>query len=893
MSIAWTAHFFGDLHNKNNEKVFDTVIVVSDRNVIDGQLADQIKQFERNEGVVATIDNRAGSKSSNLAEALSGNKKIVVCTIQTFPFALETVTELAATEGKYFAVIADEAHSSQTGQAANKLKQILSPEEQAELEDDGEVSTEDLLAAQMTARAKDTGITYVAFTATPKAKTMELFGTRPDPDEPASQHNKPEPFHIYSMQQAIEEGFILDVLQNYTSYRTAFKLANSETVTDDDEVEAAVATSALMRWMKLHPHNITQKVQIIVEHYRDMVADLLDGDAKAMVVVSSRVEAVRWQIAINKYIQEQNYPIATLVAFSGEVQDPESGPDSFRETSPQLNPDLKGRDIKEAFEGDYQILLVANKFQTGFDQPLLCAMYVDKRLSGIQAVQTLSRLNRSHPGKYATYVLDFVNDPAEILESFQTYYTTAQLEDVADPYLIIDLRTKLDATRFYDDHEIDRVVNVEMNPQARQQDLNAAITPVADRLLKTYSAAKTGKAQALANNDEKSAKEFEEKIQSLILFRSDLNSYIRAYTFLSQIFDYGNTEYEKRAIFYKYLVKLLKFGRERDEVDLSAVKLTHYAIKNKGKAKMSLKADSYPELAPLTELGSRQLRETKKEYLSAIIQKLNELYGDEFTDGNVVSHFTGVWNTVLESDLLVKQADNNTQEQFNNSPDLPSELLNAVMENMDTQQSLSSETINSPEKLRGLLALILEMGLYETLRRKARQSREVDPLPIISVDELIEQMETKHIEFKRTARTPLDDNVPEKVINDGVIKTVAAFMNSGGGTLGIGIDDDGNIVGLKPDLAKFKGDQLDQYQNWLTTLLINNIGAAETGSCVSFRLENKNDNDICLVDVQHSMTPVYAQTTKGKHGFFVRMNNTTRLLEGPEIQKYIESTWQT
>ena len=259
----------------------------------------------------------------------------------------------------------------------------------------------------------------------------------------------------------------------------------------------------------------------------------------------------------------------------------------------------------------------------------------------------------------------------------------------------------------------------------------------------------------------------------------------------------------------------------------------------------------------------------------------------------MVSYTTGVWNKVLESAVLVKQADNNTQEQFTNSPDLQNELLNAVMENMDTQQSLSSETINSQDKLEGLLTILLDMGLYETLRRKASQSRKAEPTPILSVDELIERMETKQIEFKQTARTAVENNAPEKVINDGIIKTVAAFMNSGGGTLGIGIDDDGNIVGIEPDLAKFKGDQLDQYQNWLTTLLLNNIGAAETGSCVSFRLENKNEKDVCLIDVQHSMTPVYAQTSKGRHCFFVRMNNTTRLLEGPDIQKYIESTWQT
>lgn len=422
-SIAWTAHFLGDLHDADDKKVFDSVIVVSDRNVIDGQLQEALQDFERTKGVVATIKGGSGSKSAELAEALSGDKKIVVCTIQTFPFALETVRELAATEGKCFAVIADEAHSSQSGQAAAKLKQVLSVEEQEELDDGGEISTEDILAAQMAAKAEDVGITYVAFTATPKAKTLENFGRVPDPSKPAGQDNLPQPFHVYSMQQAIEEGFILDVLQNYTSYKLAFKLANNGKEWDDKEVEHSEAMKGLMRWVRLHPYNISQKVQIVVEHYREMVAPMLDGKGKAMVVTSSRIEAVRWQLAINKYVVDNGYPIKTLVAFSGEVNDKESGPDPFKETSAELNPNLKGRDIRKAFQGDeYQVLLVANKFQTGFDQPLLCGMYVDKKLAGIQAVQTLSRLNRCHPGKDKTYVLDFVNDPQDVLEAFKTYY---------------------------------------------------------------------------------------------------------------------------------------------------------------------------------------------------------------------------------------------------------------------------------------------------------------------------------------------------------------------------------------------------------------------------------------------------------------------------------------
>src|SRR5450759_5316851 len=308
-SIAWTAHFLAELHDAQNHKVFDTVLVVSDRNVIDAQLQEALFDFQRTSGVVATIKNTDGSKSAALAEALSGDKKIVVCTIQTFPFALEAVRKLAATQGKRFAVIADEAHSSQTGEAASKLKAVLSPDELKELNDGGEISTEDILAAQMAGRADDGGITFVAFTATPKNKTLELFGTRPDPSRKPAPDNVPEPFHVYSMRQAIEEGFILDVLQNYTPYSLAFKLAHNGREMNEKEVERNAGMKGIMGWVRLHHYNIALKVQVVVEHFREFVAPLLAGKAKAMVVVGSRLEAVRWPLAIDHYMNDHGYSI--------------------------------------------------------------------------------------------------------------------------------------------------------------------------------------------------------------------------------------------------------------------------------------------------------------------------------------------------------------------------------------------------------------------------------------------------------------------------------------------------------------------------------------------------------------------------------------------------------
>ncbi len=721
-SIAWTAHFLAELHDDQAQKVFDAVLVVSDRNVIDSQLQDALFDFQRTTGVVATIKNTEGSKSAALAEALSGNKKIVVCTIQTFPFALEAVRDLSAAQGKRFAVIADEAHSSQTGEAATKLKALLSPEEVQEINDGGEISSEDILAAQMANRAEDGGITFVAFTATPKNKTLELFGTRPDPTRKPAPDNVPKPFHVYSMRQAIEEGFILDVLQNYTPYSLAFKLAHNGQEVNEREVERNAAMKGIMGWVRLHPYNIAQKVQVVVEHFREFVAPLLNGKAKAMVVVGSRLEAVRWQIAIEKYIKTHGYVMGTLVAFSGEVNDKDSGEEPFTENSKALNPGLKGRDIREAFKGDeYQILLVANKFQTGFDQPLLCGMYVDKRLAGIQAVQTLSRLNRSHPGKDTTYVLDFVNDTAEVLAAFKTYHTTAELSATTDPNLVFNLRSKLDGAGHYDDFEVDRVVAVELNPNAKQSELIAALEPVQDRIMKRYKAAQTVLQAAKNKNDALAIKDAQDELDALLLFKGDIGAYLRLYTFLSQIYDYGSTVIEKRAMFFKRLLPLLEFGRERDGIDLSKVVLTHHHLKDQGKRNLPLGAGDSPKLAPITEAGSGSVQDKEKVWLNEIIEKVNDLFEGDLTDQDKLVYVNNVIKgKLLASEKLQQQATNNTKEQFANSPDLKTELLNAIMGALDAHTLMSSQALNSIAVQGGLKNILLNhAGLYETLRERA------------------------------------------------------------------------------------------------------------------------------------------------------------------------------
>ena len=719
-SIAWTAHFFSELHDASDQKVFDSVLVVSDRNVIDTQLQEALESFQRKKGVVASVTSEDGSKSTKLVEALSGDKKVVVCTIQTFPFALQAVRDLAATGGKRFAVIADEAHSSQSGETANKLKEVLSAAEVADLEDGGEVSIDDVLAAQMAARAKESGITYVAFTATPKAKTLELFGRRSNPSKPAGEGNLPEPFHVYSMRQAIEEGFILDVLQNYTSYKLAFQLAQQGQAISDEAVERSEALKKLMGWVKLHPHNIAQKVAIIVEHFRQFVWPLLDGKAKAMVVVGSRKEAVRWKLAIDKYITEKGYALGTLVAFSGEVIDPESGPDGFTERSQALNPALMS-DIREAFKGeDYQILLVANKFQTGFDQPLLCGMYIDRRLAGLQAVQTLSRLNRCYPEKETTFVVDFVNDPNDILTAFKTYYSTAELASATDPALILDLKTKLDAQGHYDDFEIDRVVKVLLDPTSKQSQLQGALEPVAQRLMNAYKEARLAFRQAEEINDADGLKAAKDELAALALFRSDMGTYVRLYTFLSQIFDYANTGLEKRAMFYKRLLPLLEFEREVNTVDLSKVVLTHHHLRDLGQKKLDLlqgETVPIPGIAP----GGGAVQDKQKALLSEIIAKLNDLFtGDISDDDKVIYVGTVIRSKLLESKTLQQQAASNSKEQFANSPDLARAHQDAIIDALDAHQTMSTQALNNPDLQRRMLELLLgSFGLWEGLREKS------------------------------------------------------------------------------------------------------------------------------------------------------------------------------
>ncbi|WP_241693457.1 type I restriction endonuclease subunit R [Endozoicomonas acroporae] len=665
-SIAWTAHQLSTLYKDDGDKQFHSVIVITDRTVLDDQLQDTIYQFEHADGVVGRINSKEGqgSKSEKLASALENAQPIIIVTIQTFPFVLAAIESSTNLQKRRYAIIADEAHSSQTGDTARKLKEVLMVDGEAK---EAELSVEDKLNASVAARRKSGNLSYFAFTATPKAKTLETFGRLANPDEPPSKKNLPRAFHVYSMRQAIEEGFILDVLKNYTNYKVAYKLAQKIAATDE-EVDSKRTKVKVGRWVRLHEHNISQKVKVIVQHFQEHVMGLLGGQAKAMVVTSSRKEAVRYKLAFEKYLAEHKSSIAVMVAFSGEVQFDQNDPDSAaildeKFTEKNMNPGLKGRDMRKAFDtDDYQIMLVANKFQTGFDQPKLCAMYVDKPLGGVECVQTLSRLNRTYPGKAesGTFVLDFVNEPDDILAAFQPYYQTAELADVSDPDKIFELHEKLRASGIFTWNEVERFCEAFLTRKKSNAAVSNICKPAVERWQKRYSSAvaayeqardmldrmkKSGDAVLIANG-ENSLKECKQEKDRLEIFKKDLGSYTRYYEFMSQIVDYDDIELEQLSLFARYLRPLLREQvLDEDDIDLDNVVMSHYRLsKIRQQAivlqERQLKEDS-PEykLEPGCDMGTAKPKDKKEEFLSQILARLNELFiTDNLSDADLINY---------------------------------------------------------------------------------------------------------------------------------------------------------------------------------------------------------------------------------------------------------------
>lgn len=735
-SIAWSAHQLSALHTAAGHKLFDSIIVVTDRTVLDDQLQETISQFTSTEGVVGRINRSEGdgSKSEKLAAALEGSQPIIIVTIQTFPYVLRAIENSVCLKERNYVVIADEAHSSQTGSTARQLKEVLSIDSKDE---DDELSSEDILDAAVASRRASPNLSYLAFTATPKTKTLELFGRLPDPSLPASKTNKPQPYHVYSMRQAIEEGFILDVLKNYTNYKVAYNLA-MKIADKDEEVESKKAKVKLNQWVRLHDYNISQKVQVIVEHFKDNVMGLLGGQAKAMIVTSSRKEAVRYKLSLDKYLvskqSEKGYQnIAAMVAFSGEVEFTEKDPNSValigeKFTEANMNPGLKGRDMRKAFDSDdYQVMIVANKFQTGFDQPKLCAMYVDKKLGGVECVQTLSRLNRTYPSKAetGTFVLDFFNEPQDILDAFQPYYQTAELADVSDPDLIFDLYEKLRAAGIFQWHEVEQFCQAFFVKSKSNAAIGNICKPAVERWTSRYKSATAAYKQAkdmfertkrtkdavLIANAENSFKDCKQEKDALEIFKKDLGTFVRFYEFMSQIVDYDDKDLEKLSLYARNLRPMLReVESDEEEVDLSNVVLSHYRLSKIRQQDIKLKEDAEGyDLEPGDALGTAKAKDKKEEFLSIIVAKLNELFiTDELTEADMVNYAYTVRDKVRENTLVMHQLANNTPEQAMLG-DFPKAVDDAILSSSDAHQNQMMQLLSDPRKAEQFSKLIFSL----------------------------------------------------------------------------------------------------------------------------------------------------------------------------------------
>jgi len=687
-TIAWLAHRLSSLHNARNERLFDSVVVITDRVVLDRQLQNTIYQFDHRQGVVQKID----ENSRQLAEALEAGVPIVITTLQKFPFVSGQLARLNEDRGeggkshlptRKYAVIIDEAHSSQSGETATELKGVLGGAElrkkaQEMAEEEGEVELERLFRS-MAKRGQQPNISFFAFTATPKHKTLAIFG------------RNGEPFHRYTMRQAIEEGFIKDVLKSYVTYKTYYKLIKK--AEDDPNVERKKAAKALARFMRLHPHNIGQKTEVMVEHFQHFTRHKIGGHAKAMVVTGSRLEAVRYKQAFDGYIKDKGYPIKSLVAFSGSVEDDKIPEKAYTEV--EMNGGLKEKDLPDTFaKPEFRVLLVAEKYQTGFDQPLLHTMYVDKRLAGIQAVQTLSRLNRTHPLKDDTFVLDFVNEPEEIQQAFRDYYDGAVMGEQVDPDKLYEVKAELDASGIYLHTEVAEFARVFFAPKRRQSPgdhkaMNAILDQAAARF------------RQLQDTEEEEAE----------LWRGKLQAFRNLYGFLSQVIPYQDSDLEKLFTYLRHLaLKLPKRksgpGYQFDE----EVELDYYRLQKISEGSISLSEGYAKPLDGPREVGSGMVREENVP-LSRLIDIINERFGGELNEADQL-FFDQIAEAASRNEALQKAAEVNSLDKFQLV--FRQVLESLFIERMELNEELFAEYMSKPE-MQELISRSLGSQVYGRL----------------------------------------------------------------------------------------------------------------------------------------------------------------------------------
>ena len=687
-TIAWLAHRLSSLHDQNDQRIFDSVVVITDRIVLDRQLQDTIYQFDHRHGVVQKID----EDSKQLAEALDGGVPIIITTLQKFPFVSGQLMKITEERGegrrshlptRKYAVIIDEAHSSQSGETATELKAILGGEELLKkaremAEEEGEQELERLFRS-MAKRGRQPNMSFFAFTATPKHKTLAIFG------------RDGEPFHRYTMRQAIEEEFIMDVLKNYVTYKTYFRLIKA--CEDDPHVERKKAAKALARFMRLHPHNIAQKTEVMVEHFYHHTRHKIGGRAKAMVVTGSRLEAVRYKQSFDEYIAEKGYPIKSLVAFSGIVEDDKLPGKTYTEV--QMNNGVREKELPDVFaKPEYQVLLVAEKYQTGFDQPLLHTMYVDKRLAGIQAVQTLSRLNRIHPLKKDTFVLDFVNDPEEIQRAFQQYYEGAIIGEEVDPDRLYEIKSELDSSGIYHPEEVDEFARIFFAPKRRQSPSDhKAINALLDRAVVRF--------KQLQEDSEEEAE----------LWRKKTQAFRNLYAFLSQIIPYQDSDLEKLYTYLRYLA--LKLPKRRGGTQYrfdEEVELKYYRLQKISEGSISLSKDYTIPLDGPTEVGTGIVREEPVR-LSRLIDIINERFGKDLNEADQL-FFDQIVEEAVRDEALKHAAEVNPLDKFQLV--FQQALESIFIERMDLNEAIFSDYMGNGE-MQAVINKWLSSEVYKRL----------------------------------------------------------------------------------------------------------------------------------------------------------------------------------
>ncbi|MEO9629945.1 MAG: DEAD/DEAH box helicase family protein [Sulfitobacter sp.] len=742
-TIAWTAHDLIKLRTDDGKPIFDAAIIVTDRNVLDGQLQDAVQQIDHQKGLIAAIDREKSSKSKSeqLTEAMTKGTPIIVVTIQTFPHAMEAILTEKSLKEKSFAVIIDEAHTSQTGNTASKLQTTLALSSKADM---SEMTIEDILAEIQNSRKRPSNVSHFAFTATPKHSTMMLFGRPADPSKPASNDNLPVSFHKYEMRQAIDEGFILDVLKGYVPYKTAFNLGKE--MVDEKRVDGKAAKRALAAWMVLHPTNVTQKVQFIMEHFSKNVAHRLDGKAKAMVVTSSRAAAVRYKRAFDAFIETNpTYKeIRALVAFSGkltgkEVMHPNDDllqddifavDEEVEFTEGNMNPGTGGQDLRFAFDRpEYRVMLVANKFQTGFDQPKLVAMYIDKKIANaVEIVQTLSRLNRTFPGKDQVFIIDFVNEPGTIQAAFAQYDSGAKIEQVQDLNVIYDIKDQLDAQGVYDEGHVRNFMSARYQTAAalngggdnEHKAMFAATQEPTDTFnarLKSLRDVAQGAEGAfekarLAGDDDGMKKadhdrrQIAEAIGQMMEFKKGLGRFARTYSYIAQLIDLGDPELENFASFAKLLENRLN-GIPPENVDLRGITLTGYDIKTRAPEE-----DGEGEIDPVLKpegAGGSVKPGSLPVYIQEIISKLNSIFGEATPLSDQVSFVNQIATIARENPVVMAQVERNDKTGAMKGH-LPGAVETAVARAMASHGTLATLLLKSDRQgLKLLTPLIYDL----------------------------------------------------------------------------------------------------------------------------------------------------------------------------------------